>query len=216
MSFTAQLKRHYVELRDQSLGFIGHEGWCHPSNTIWIHGLDVQKVRRIKCWDAPENQRFQVWFTMKFAGGEHVKFSFRDERSVDEWAVKVGQMADVTPSDWEHLGEDPDQEYTEEVVEVKLPDEIVVLKGDVPKHGLQPRERCKVNNIDTLKKIVYVARLSDNREFGPFRHDELMEAPEDFQIEVPEDGWLRGSVLGYTKTMMNSEYEQLLSAASCG
>ena len=47
---------------------------------------------------------------------------------------------------------------------------VVVLKQDEPKHGLQPGERCRIANIDSLKKIVYVARLSDDREFGPFRH----------------------------------------------
>ncbi len=207
---TNRLKRRYIELRGSELSFYkpAKGGAIQAIRSGFMETIDVQKVRRIKCWNAPDNQRFQVWFLMKFAGGEHVKFVFPSERAVDEWAVAVGQMADVTPSPWEHLGDDPDEEYTEEVVEAKVPDEVVVLKKNEPKHGLQPGERCKVVNIDSLKKIVYVGRLSDGREFGPFRHDELVEAPDDYEIEVPEDGWLRGSILGYTKTMMNSEWER--------
>ena len=121
-----RLKRRYMELRGAELSFYkpAKGGAIQAIRSGFMETQDVQKVRRLKCWDAPENQRFQVWFLMKFAGGEHVKFCFGDERSVDEWAVAVGQMADVAPSPWEHLGDDPDQEYTEEVVEVKAHDEV--------------------------------------------------------------------------------------------
>lgn len=59
-------------------------------------------------------------------------------------------------------------------------------------------------NADPIKKVVYVQRIRDKREFGPFKSNELFEAPpevevqeeEDFDVEVPEPGY-RGSVLGF-------------------
>jgi hypothetical protein len=80
----------------------------------------VVQIRRVKCWDAPSTQRFQLLVLMKAAGGESVRFAFASEREVDQWAVAISLITDLDPSPWEHNGSDPDAEFVEEVLEVKV------------------------------------------------------------------------------------------------
>jgi ubiquitin len=207
-NFDSPLIRRYLELRGSELSVykVAKGGAINATRIAFMETSDVERVRRLKCWDVPETQMYQLHLLMKAAGGETIRLVFNNERDVDAWAVAIGSIADVTPSAWENIGDDPDEEYEEEVIEYKSKDELVQLKpGMNAKFGLQPGERCKVANVDPIKGVVYVIRLKDKRELGPFWHNDLCEAPDDYEVEVPEEGY-RGSVLGYTTKMMYSEY----------
>ena len=206
--FSTPLGRRYLELRGSELSYYkaAKGGAIAATRLGFMDTGDVEKIRRLKCWDAPANQKYQLFLLMKAAGGEVCRFAFGTEREVDGWAVAVSHIADVEPSAWEDNGKDPEEEFVEEVVETKAKDEVVMLKPGIPaKYGLLAGDRCKVANVDPLKGVVYVRRLKDKLEFGPFRHNDLVAAPDDYEVTVPEPGY-RGSILGYTMTVMNSEY----------
>jgi hypothetical protein len=213
--FTTTLQRRYLELRGSELSYYkAAKGGAISANRIgFMDTTDVEKVRRLKCWDVADNQKFQLILLMKAAGGEAVRFTFSSERDVDGWAVAIGAIADVDPSPWEDVGKDPDEEYEEEVVNYRAKDETVQLRtGIMAKYGLPAGDRCKVANIDSVKGVVYVKRLKDKREFGPFRHNDLMPCDsDDFEVEVPAEGY-KGSVLGEKVTMWNSEWQKRLRA----
>jgi len=208
--FSTQLVRRYMELRGSELSYykVAKGGAINATRIGFMETTDVEKIRRLKCWDVPESQKFQLHLLMKAAAGESVRFVFSSEREVDGWAVAIGSIADCNPRPWEDIGKDPDEEFEEEVIEYKAKDELVQLKPNMnAKFGLQPNERCKVANVDSIKGVVYVIRLKDKRELGPFWHNDLCEAPDDYEVEVPEEGY-RGSVLGYTMKMMHSDYQK--------
>lgn len=45
----------------------------------------------------------------------------------------------------------------------------------------------KVVNVDTVKNVAYVMRLRDKREFGPFKHTDLVEVTQEEEEEQPRD-----------------------------
>ena len=213
--FGTQLQRRYLELRGSELSYykVAKGGAINANRVGFMDTSDVEKVRRLKCWDQADSVKYQLILLMKAAGGEAVRFAFASERDVDGWAVAVGAIADVDPSPWEDVGKDPDEEYEEEVVEYRAKDETVQLRtGIQAKYGLPAGDRCTVANIDSVKGVVYVKRLKDKREFGPFRHNDLMPSDsDDFEVEVPAEGY-RGSVLGEKVTMWNSDWHRRLRA----
>jgi hypothetical protein len=206
--FNSKLNRRYLELRGSELSYhkAAKGGAISAMRVGFTDVSDVEKIRRVKCWDAPASQKYQLFYLMKAAGGEAVRLCFSSERDVDGWAVAVGQVADVEPSPWEDVGKDPDDVYIEEDVQYKAQDQVVQLRpGITAKFGLSAGDRCKVTNIDEGKGVVYVLRCRDKREFGPFRHNDLAEAPKDFLVTVPVEGY-RGSILGETETMLHSAF----------
>jgi hypothetical protein len=207
--FNSPLNHRYLELRGSELSYYkAAKGGAVSALRVGFSDTgDVESIRRVKCWDAPANQKYQLFLLMKAAGGEAVRLCFSSEREVDGWAVAVSHMADVPPAPWEDVGKDPDQVFAEEEVKYKTNGQVVQLKGGITaKFGLSAGDRCKVANVDPLKGVVYVLRLKDKREFGPFKHNDLAEAPADFMVTVPVAGY-RGSMLGETETLLFSAFK---------
>ncbi len=67
-------------------------------------------------------------------------------------------------------------------------------------------------NADIIKKVVYVERLRDKREFGPFKNTELVDAAEETQQIVEED--FEAKLCNFKPFMKISNVHSLVSFVS--
>lgn len=121
-------------------------------------------------------------------------------------------ITDKTPQPWESIGAEAQQ--TNELVgdqshENKAPGDIVQLRpGLAEKFGLRAGQRAIVVQADKDGKRIKVERQSDGKEFGHYNKGDLKLLEQDYDMQVPADGF--GGILGLTTTMKRSAYLRMM------